>query len=177
MQTSPHYLVLTVLGTYQTHLLSELTGISKQCDCNIVECKTLSLGQESTMLFQFAGSWSAIAKLEAALPGYAQNNDLAIHTKRTTTRLTNSPTLPYQIQVIAEDRVGILHDLTTFFQRKAIRLDSLECETHITADNTKRVSLFALIAVPVKTHIASLREAFLSYCEDRNLDVTLDPHR
>lgn len=176
MQQNPHFLALTVLGPYQNNLLSELTRISKQCDSSIVECKTTNLGHESAMLFHFSGSWGAIAKLEAALPTFAQNYDLAVHIKRTTHQEA-TPSLPYQIQVVAENRVGILHELTAFFHRQAIRLESLDCETHVTKNNTQRVSLLGLIAVPVKTHIASLREAFLSYCEDRNLDATLDPYR
>lgn len=176
MQNNHHYLVLTVLGATKTGALCELTRISKQCGCSILESKSATLGTESAMFFHFSGSWSAIAKLEAALPGFAQENQLAIHIKRTQD-LERKPTLPYQIQIIAEDRVGILHDLASFLSRHRIAIETLDCETHTTRNKTQRVSINALIGIPAKTHIAGIREGFLSYCEDKNLDATLDPYR
>lgn len=176
MQHNQHYLVLTVLGKDHLHLLGDLTKIGKQCGCNVVESKVSKLGSECGMLFHFNGTWSAIAKLEAALPPFAQAQELAIQIKRTTP-CDPITTLPYQMSVVAEDRAGILHELAEFFAHRGIRVETMDCETNVTKNMTRRLSINGLLEIPVKNHIASLREQFLTYCEDRNLDATLEPFR
>lgn len=176
ISTNQHFLVLTALGKDEIHLLGELTRIGKQCGCNIVESKVSKLGSECALLFHFNGSWSTIAKLEAALPPFAQQRDLAIQIKRTTPP-PQATTLPYHIQVIAQDRPGILNELADFFALRDIRIETLDCETSVAKNTTRRITITALIEIPAHHHIASIRDAFLSYCEDRNLDATLEPYR
>lgn len=175
-----HFLVLTVLGKDHLNLLGDLTKIGKQTGCNILESKISTLGSECAMLFHFNGSWSAIAKLEAALPAFAQQNDLAIQIKRTipTPHPTAQTTaLPYQITVFAQDRAGILHELAEFFSHREIRVETIDCETNMTKNMTPRISINGVVEIPTKNHLATIREQFLTYCEDRNLDATLEPFR
>ena len=47
----------------------------------------------------------------------------------------------------------------------------------VTKNKTRRISINGLIEIPTENHIATMREHFLTYCEDRNLDATLEPYR
>ena len=171
-----HYLVVTALGNNQIGILEAFTKVSKQCGCNILESRLASMGEECTLFFHLAGTWNTIAKLEASLPTVAQQHSLTIQTKRTSPR-ENVSALPYQIQVAAHDRAGILYELALFFSQQNIHIEKMECETHVARNNTKMTNIHLLIHIPVKRPIATLREDFIVYCEDRNLDAVMEPFK
>lgn len=170
-----HYLVMIALGSDHSNILEAFTKSSRQCGANIIESKITSLGQECVFFCHFSGTWNSIAKLEAVLPDLAEQYHLAIQCKRTSPRQTFPQALPYQVQVIAQDRPGILNDLATFFRSYGILIDKMDCETHISKNNTPITHIHFLVNVPTKQHIASLRERFITYCEDRNLDALMEP--
>ncbi|MBI2792623.1 MAG: glycine cleavage system protein R [Gammaproteobacteria bacterium] len=171
-----HYLVVTALGSDQIGVLEAFTKTSKQCGCNIIESKLAKVGEECSLLLHLSGTWNTVAKLEAALPPLAEQFGLSIHSKRTLPR-KNQPALPYQVQVIAEDRQGILNELALFFVQQGISLDQMDCETYDAKNHTTMTSISFIINIPVKQHIASIRERFMVYCEDRNLDAVIEPYK
>jgi glycine cleavage system transcriptional repressor len=79
--------------------------------------------------------------------------------------------------VIAEDRQGILNELALFFVQQGISLDQMDCETYDAKNHTTMTSISFIINIPVKQHIASIRERFMVYCEDRNLDAVIEPYK
>lgn len=171
-----HFLVVTALGSDQIGVLEAFTKTSKQCGCNILESRMTTFGEECSMLFHISGSWNTVAKLEAALPVLAQQYDFAIQSKRTLPRV-NSPALPYQVQVIAQDRAGILNELAQFFMNQGVSVDQMDCETYLAKNQTTMTSISLVVNIPAKSHIASIRERFMVYCEDRNLDAVLEPFK
>jgi glycine cleavage system transcriptional repressor len=171
-----HYLVVTVLGKNHVTTLEVFTKISKQCGCNILESKLMSLGEECAMVFYLEGSWSTVAKMEAALPNIAHQHGFAIQSKRTLPS-QHAPALPYLVQVTAHDRSGILNELAWFFVQQGIKVDKMECETYTAKNNTQMANVALTIHIPAKQHIATVREHFMIYCEDRNLDAVIEPYK
>ncbi|MCS5712467.1 ACT domain-containing protein [Candidatus Berkiella aquae] len=171
-----HYLVITALGSDRLGILETFTKLSKQCGGNILESKLSTMGEECAILFHLSGTWNAIAKLEAALPSLAELHRFAIHCKRTLPK-NAANALPYQVQVFAKDRPGILNELATFFSRQGILVDKMETETYLAKNNTTMSNIILAINIPAKLHIATIRERFMEYCEDRNLDAMLEPSK
>lgn len=169
-----HFLVITALGSDKLGLLETFTKISKQCGGNILESKLSTMGEECAILLHLSGTWNAIAKLEAALPNLAESHRLAIHSKRTLPKNANNA-LPYQVQVFAKDRLGILNELATFFSRQGILIEKMETETYTAKNHTHMTNITFSVNIPAKLHIATIRERFMEYCEDRNLDAILEP--
>lgn len=169
-----HYLVVTALGSYQIGLLEAFSKLTKQCGCNIIESKLTYIGEECALVFYVAGTWNTIAKFEASLPTLTQNYALQLQMKRTLPRpATNA--LPYQVQVIAQDRVGIMNELASFFVENEISIDKMECDSYLARNFTSMTQITFSINIPAKQHIASLRERFMVYCEDLNLDAVIEP--
>ena len=174
--TPPHHLIVTALATYQKGILEAFTKTSKQCGCNILESKLTSMGEECSLLFHFTGTWHTVAKLEAALPVLAQQFQAQLHTKRTLPRPTLSA-LPYHIQVIAQDRPGVLNDLVSFFTPQHISIEKMECETYRAKNDTPMTAISFLVNISPKQHLATLRDQFILYCEDRNFDAMIEPSK
>ncbi len=171
-----HFLVVTALGSDDIGVLEAFTKTSKQCGCNIIESKLTTIGEECAILFHLSGSWNTVAKLEAALPGLADQFSLAVSSKRTLPR-QKQPALPYQVQVIAQDRPGILNELALFFLQQGVYVDQMDCETYEAKNKTVMTNISFLVNIPARQHIASIRERFMVYCEDRNLDAVLEPFK
>jgi glycine cleavage system transcriptional repressor len=104
MRANDHYLAITALGNDSIGVLEAFTKIAKQCSANILEAKLKKMGAECALTLYFSGSWSAIAKLEALLPQLAKQYEFILHSKRTEPS-THTPALPYQVQVISQDRL------------------------------------------------------------------------
>lgn len=169
-----HYLVVTALGSYQMRILEAFTKMMKQCGCNIIESKLNSMGEECALVFYLSGTWNTIAKLEASLPALSQRYKMSLQMKRTLPR-TAMNALPYQVQVIAQDRAGIINELAGFFVENKISVDRMECDSYLAKNNTEMTQISFAINIPAKQHLASLRERFMVYCEDLNLDAVIEP--
>ena|SRR3990167_2677624 len=172
-----HYLVATVLGSDQIGILEAFTKISKQCGCNIVESKLASIGEECALIFHYAGIWNTIAKLEATLPALCQQLGVALQMKRTSLRQSPSASLPYQIHVTAHDRTGILNELAYFFLQNRISIDKMESETYKARNGSLLTNITFAVNIPAKRSLSELRERFIIYCDERNLDAMIEPHR
>lgn len=176
MAVNENYLVLTALGPDQLGLVKALARLCATCGCNIIDSRMTSAGQAFAMILHLSGSWSAIAKLEAALPSLSKKQDLTIHTKRTQPKDQTYPILPYAIQIIGLDKPGVLSEIAHFFVDEGIMIHTLAMDTQtLPSSHSQIISINLTIKVPAKTHLASLRERFLEYCEDRNLDALMEP--
>jgi glycine cleavage system transcriptional repressor len=171
-----HYLVVTALGSNHPGILEAFTKVSKQCGCNILESRLTSVGEECSLLFHLAGTWNTIAKVEATLPMVAQQYAVAIQTKRTLPK-TQYSALPYQVQVVAQDKSGILNDLASFFAQENVSVENMESQIYVAKNQTQMTQITLLVHIPSKRSIANLREKFIVYCEDRNLDAILEPYK
>ena len=60
-------LVLTALGTDQPGLITKLSHIIKDSDCNIEDSRMSVLGGEFAILMQISGNWDKLVKLENTL--------------------------------------------------------------------------------------------------------------
>jgi len=172
-----NYLIISALGANRPNILSELSGACLQCGCNLLNSKVTVLGQELSLTLFVAGNWGAIAKMEALLPSLEQRLVLNLHTRRTQVPIFNSPMMIYIIQIIAIDKSGILNGLSDFLLKQGIPIEELSGHTYSTSTDTRMVSLSLKINVPDTVHLATLREQFMMYCDDNNLDGFMEPWR
>lgn len=177
MKTTNHYLVINGLGIYSPEILSELTRACTLCSCNLLNIKMNQLGNELSVTLFVAGNWSAIAKIETLLPNLEKKLNIQLLAKRTADIALHEKGMAYTIQVNAIDKTGILQGLTEFLYTQNIPIEETSGFTYFTHTGTRMMSLHLKIFVPSKVHLATLRELFMSYCDDRNLDAFLEPLR
>ena len=134
------------------------------------------LGGEFAVIMLASGKWNNVAKLESTLPGLNEQLGLAINVRRTEERQNQDNTVPYSVEVISLDHPGIVHQLAGFFSGRRINIHDLYTGSYRAAHTgTQMFSLNMTIEIPADTHIATLREQFMEFCDQMNLDAVMEP--
>jgi len=169
-------LVISALGQDRPGLVDELSRWILDSGCNIADSRMMVLGGEFAVLLLVTGNWNSIAKLESQLGGVQDRLGMTITLKRTEPRPRNGDFLPYAVDVVALDHPGIVHNLANFFSARNINIQDLSTASYAAAHTgTPMFSVHMILDVPADTHIASLREEFLDFCDRLNLDAVIEP--
>jgi len=171
-------LVITALGADQPGLIAQISHVINDGDCNIEDSRMSVLGGEFAIIMLISGSWDKLSKLEAALDKLQTSTGLTIVSKRTEHRATAQGKIPYTIEVISIDHPGIVHQLAEFFSTRGINVYDMMTSSQAAAHTgTPIFSLNMTVEIPADTHIASLRDEFIDFCEQLNLDAVLEPYK
>lgn len=171
-----NYLVVSVLGADKPGIANELTTIAAEYNCNIVDSRMAVLGGEFAVIMLVSGSWSSVAKFENAMPGLEQKLGLLTLVKRTELPSDRSNLMPYAIQVVAIDTPGIIKEISTFFSSQSINIENLQTDSYKAPHTAAPMLVLNMtVNIPISMHIADLRERFTLFCDDLNLDATMEP--
>ncbi len=178
MAATKKFLVISALGRDRPGIVNELSKPMMEMGCNIEASRMTVLGGEFALLLMVSGSWSAVAKLESQLAGLEKKLQLTVISKPTEPRAVQQNMLPYVVDVVAMDHPGIVHNIADFFASHAINIEEMSTWTYPAAHTgTAMFSLSMTISVPAELNIGRLRQEFTGFCDDLNLDATLEPAR
>jgi len=173
-----NYLVVTAVGKDHPGIVDRLSMAIVDSGCNIMDSRMTVLGGEFAVLLLVAGKWNALAKLENALSGLKDELALHIQTKRTEIARYSDKLLGYRVEVVAIDHPGIVYQIASFFSAREINIRELVTSSYSAPHTgTPMFSLDMIIDVPAQIRIASLREEFLEFCDDLNMDAILEPSK
>jgi len=173
-----HFLVLSALGADRTGIVDELARTASEARCNIADSRMIVMGQEFAIIMMVSGSWDAIAKLEVQLPNLGKRLGLVITSKRTEQKTAQREAMPYNVHVIALDNPGIVHEIANFFASQGINIEAMETSTYAAPHTGSQMfALSMTVNIPARVHIATLRENFMLFCDDRNLDAIVEPYK
>jgi len=173
-----NYLAISAVGQDRPGIVNELSRAILEYGCNIVDSRMTVLGGEFAIILMVSGHWNQIAKLESALPKFAANLGLTLNYKRTSARKAQPDLIPYDIDVVAIDHPGIVHQLTNFFSSRHINIEDLSTSSYYAAHTgAKMFTLTMIVGIPSSMSIADIRELFFTFCDDLNLDATMQPHK
>jgi glycine cleavage system transcriptional repressor len=172
------FLVITANGEDRVGLVERFTNRILDAGANIEASRMAVLGGQFAILMLVSGPWNALSKLEDLMPSIGEQLNLAIVCKRTRERAMTTPMVPYHVEVVAMDHPGIVNKLSSFFARRGINIEELNTSTYPAAHTgTTMFSVQMTVGIPAGTHFSTLRGDFLDYCDDLNLDGTLEPSR
>jgi glycine cleavage system transcriptional repressor len=172
-----NHLVISALGHDRPGIINDLAKIFVDYQCSIVDSRMTVLGAEFAIIMMVSGTWDSVAKLENALPAITGNLGLTTIIKQTQSRQPIQ-SISYSVNVVALDHPGIVHDIANFFSRRNINIVDLETGTYSAPHTgTKMFNINMSITIPADTHLATLREEFMVFCDDRNLDALIEPIR
>ena len=174
--TTKNFLVISALGEDRPGLVNELTRAILDSGCNIVDSRMTVLGGEFAIILLVSGNWSAIAKLESLREALEKRLVMTLTTKRTEPRVPGGNLLPYAVDVVSIDQPGIVHHLAEFFSARNINIENLDTSSYAAAHTgTPMFSVHITVGIPAELHIATLREQFMDFCDDLNLDAIMEP--
>lgn len=174
--TNENYLLI---NAYTTHPQSPLLAVTRRVTdsgCNMADARLSTVGLDVSVIVLAIGSWDAVAKLEAMLTRLEREEGFKLTWHRTTAKPIQSNLLPYMVEVVAADKPGVLFQLADFFDKQGITVESLH-STRYQAMQTGAEMFTAqiTIGIPANTHIATLRDDFMEFCDHLNLDAIMDP--
>ena len=84
--------------------------------------------------------------------------------------------MPYAIDIVSMDRLGIVHDITDFLVSNQIDIQELYTNTYqATHSGTPMFSLHVTINIPANISISAIRGDFIDFCDRLNLDAIMEP--
>ncbi len=76
------------------------------------------------------------------------------------------------------DHPGSVHDTSDFLSSRHLNTEEIETKTYPAAHiGTPMFSLDMTISVPADSSVRSLRDEFITFCDDLNLDASLESKR
>jgi glycine cleavage system transcriptional repressor len=173
-----NHLVISALGDDKLGIVEQLTETITECGCNIEESRMSALGGTFAVIMLTSGNWNTIAKLESSLPALEQKLSMAITSRRTApvTDAKRKRLLPYAVDVVAIDHPGLVHKLANFFSGRNINIEELITSSYSAAHTgTSMFSVHMEVGIPSDIQIAELRDTFMDYCDQMNLDAVIEP--
>jgi len=169
-------IAISAIGSDRTGLVYDVTRVVVECGGNILESRMTALGNEFAVLMLVAGNWHTLAKLEGELAKLGESSGLAITSRRTEPRPPRADMVSYTVDVVCLDQPGVLHALAGFFSSRGIDIGDITTRSYNAAHTgAPMFSVYMVVHVPTRVHIAALREEFLDLCDHLNLDAILEP--
>lgn len=134
------------------------------------------LGGEFAIIVMVSGKWNELAKLEGGLPSLGKRLGLLVNSKRTEPPSETRQLLPYSVEVVSLDHPGVVSELASFFASREINIRDLATASYAAAHTgTPMFSVHMTVDVPAGLHIATLRDEFMEFCDQLNLDAIMEP--
>jgi glycine cleavage system transcriptional repressor len=167
-------MVITALGADRPGIVDELSKVLYSHDLNIEDSRMSSLGGAFAVLLLVTGSGSAIDKFTALIPQIEDALKMRLLVRTCEPQLADNRLVPYQVEVVAMDHPGIVHNLASFFASRQINIVDLETDCYPAPHTgTPMFSMQMTIGVPGDTSIKKLRAEFLDACDELNIDASL----
>ena len=174
--STDNLLVITAVGDDRPGIVDKLSMAILDCGCNINDSRMTVLGGEFALILLVSGKWNELAKLENQLPGLGDILTLTITSKRTELENQQPNLLSYSVDVVSIDHPGIVYKIANFFSNRNINIRELNTNSYAAAHTgTPMFTINMVVNVPTDVRIASLREDFLDFCDELNMDAALEP--
>jgi glycine cleavage system transcriptional repressor len=176
MPTIENHLSISVLAPARPQLALDLFKAIRERGCEVEDCRFAPIADRLAASLVVSGNWSALGKLETALPGIAQKLDLKVQFTRCGPRPQNPEFRAYAVDVVAPQQQDLLLHLLEFFHAQDVEVAEIVTQKYQSSyTGAGMVSVQMVLHVPVSQHPQALRDQFMDLCDDLNADGMLDP--
>lgn len=167
-------LVISALGKDRPGIVKEVSEAITLSGGNIMDSRMSVLGGEFALMLLTAGNAETTAALASAMPALGERLGLTV-TLRETEQRRQGDTRPYKVDVVAMDHPGIVRNVAEFFSSRQINIEQLDTRSYSAAHTgTPMFSINMTISVPAEVTLKGLREAFGDFCDELNLDASIE---
>ncbi|MGZ8158971.1 MAG: glycine cleavage system protein R [Methylobacter sp.] len=169
-------LAITALGNNQINFVAEILPAVRDCKCNILEIRSSRLAQAAAAYLLVQGNWNQIAKLENTLDVMQKRMDIKIQCLRPEPKEKGKDCVPYSLETISLDKDNVVESITTFLFDREVDIEEISGSSYQAPYiHTPVFSTKFIILIPPQLHLLSLREEFLDFCDQLNIDAILEP--
>jgi glycine cleavage system transcriptional repressor len=168
-------LAVTAIGPDRAGVVRDLSQAVTAAGGSIRESRMIALGSEFAVLMLVAGNWHTITKIQGQLSTLQKQSGLTVTVRETQPRAVENAA-PYVVDAVTLDEEGILFGLSNFFASRNLEIAEVNTRRY-NAPHTG-AAMFGVqmtINLPKSVHLASLREEFMEYCDEHNLDAVIEP--
>lgn len=172
------YLVISAIGDDKPGIINALSKAATDSQCNILDTRMTVLGGEFALLMMISGEATALDSAQQKMNVSADRLGLTTIFKRTQPRKAGTASRPYRVEVVAIDHPGIVSEIAGFFSGRDMNIEEMETGAYAAAHTgTPMFSLEMSVNIPGSVTIARLKDEFIAFCDERNLDATIEPRR
>jgi glycine cleavage system transcriptional repressor len=172
------HIVISAVGNDRVGMVHDLSKAVADCGGSISESRMTALGSEFAMLLLVTGNWHTLAKLEGEFKKLGDATGMTIQLRRTEARAPRNDMLPYSVDVVCLDQMGIVSGLSGFFSQRGIEIAELSTRSYAAAHTgAPMFSVQMIVNTPARVHIGVLREEFMDFCDHLNLDAIFEPYK
>ena len=113
-----HQLIVTILGTDNSGILSEIATLVSELHCNILDSRQGIYGREFSLTMILEGSHQAITRAECSLPHLCQRLNLLSMMKRTSHHEKQNLEHLFDVEFSGKDAAGLIKAVTGFFAER-----------------------------------------------------------
>lgn len=169
-------LLLWAAGPWKETHLSNLMQALHERGCESYDLRISQLQEGFAAQMVVSGNWSAIGKLETALPSVADKLGLQIGATRIPPRKPRTDLRPFAVEISAPQQAELLPAVISFFEHHGITIIEAVAQpydAHLSQSAMMNMQL--VLMVPNNAQPPALREAFMDFCDDYNADGIFDP--
>lgn len=171
-------LVISALGDDKPGIVNELSKTILSQGGNISESRMSVLGGEFAMMLLVTGTDECIDNILSKLEETGEKLNLTLIAKETQPQEKTTKHIPYTVSVVSMDHPGIVHHISDFLISHNLNIEEIETNTYPAAHTgTPMFSLEMTVSLPVDSSVRKLRDEFLIFCDDLNLDASLESKR
>jgi glycine cleavage system transcriptional repressor len=173
-------LSITALGSNQINFIVEILPAIRDCNCSILEIRSSRLGKSAAAYLLVQGNWNQVAKLESTLDSIQKRLDIKLNVLRPEQKdkekEKDKDCLPYSLETISLDRDNVVESITSFLFDREISIEEISGSSYQAAYIQSAVfSTKFIILIPSQLPLLTLREEFLDFCDQLNIDAILEP--
>ena len=171
-------LTITVLGNKSIKFLAEILSVITSCNCSVLEIRSSNLAQTTASYLLVDGNWNQIAKLETLLDNLQKRLEIQIHTLRPDSDSSpkKSTGIAYSLETISVDHSNIIEDITNFLFERNICIEEINASSYQAPYiQTPIFSTKFILLIPPEVRLLLLREEFLDFCDNQNIDAIIEP--
>lgn len=169
-------LTISALGNQSTHFIAEVLAAISSCECNVLELRSSRLTHVTAAYLLVDGNWNHIAKLESILESLQKRLEINIHTLRPETSHIENEGIPYTLETISLDRNNVIENITSFLFDREIIIEEINASCYQAPYiQTPIFSTKFILLIPPEVRLFALREEFLDFCDNLNIDAIIEP--
>lgn len=164
-------LIVTILGSNDVGILSELANAVSETGCNILDSRQAIYGEDFSLTMILEGNQTNITKAEIRLPQACQRLDLLSVLKRTKRHCKQNLEHIIDVEISGQDKPGAIHQVTMLLTKHNAAISALRQKTYTDQDcQVEHMKIKFVASVPPDLDMLQLENDFNGLLSELTLD-------